>query len=58
MSADVSMNRVVGNSWFAAILAVLELILGFVMVSFPLLLGAAAVWVAGVALVVLGLVHL
>ncbi len=58
MSAEVSVNRVVGNSWFAAILAVLELVLGFVMLSFPMLLGAAAVWVTGVALVVIGMVHL
>lgn len=58
MSADVSMNKVMGNSWLAAILAVLELVLGFVMLSFPMLLGAAAVWVAGVALVLIGLVHL
>lgn len=47
-----------GNSWLSAILAVLELVLGFVMLSFPMLLGTAAIWVAGVALVVIGLVHL
>ncbi|MBQ4594827.1 MAG: DUF308 domain-containing protein [Akkermansia sp.] len=58
MGTDISMNRVVGNSWFAAILAVLELILGFVMLSFPMLLGTAAVWVTGIALVIIGLVHL
>lgn len=58
MSTGVSVNRVVGNSWLTAILAVLELVLGFVMLSFPMLLGTAAVWVAGVALVVIGLVHL
>lgn len=58
MSAERCMNRWVGNSWVAAILAMLELVLGFVMLSFPLLLGAAGVWVAGVALLVIGLVHL
>lgn len=58
MSADITANRVMGNSWLSAILAVLELVLGFVMLSFPMLLGTAAIWVAGVALVVIGLVHL
>lgn len=47
-----------GNSWLSAILAVLELVLGFAMLSFPMLLGTAAVWVAGVALVIIGIVHL
>ena len=58
MSAERCMNRWVGNSWVAAILAMMELVLGFIMLSFPLLLGAAGVWVAGVALLVIGLVHL
>lgn len=58
MSADCCMKRWVGNAWLAAILAMLELILGFVMLSFPLLLGAAGVWVAGVAFLVIGIVHL
>lgn len=48
----------VSNHWLGAILAMAELILGFLMLSFPLLLGAAAVWVCGVALVIIGLVHL
>lgn len=58
MNAESKVNRVVGNSWFAAILAVLELILGFLMLSFPFILGAAAIWVAGFALIVIGLVHI
>ncbi|MBE6417029.1 MAG: hypothetical protein E7033_01030 [Akkermansiaceae bacterium] len=51
-------SKVMGNSWFSAILAVLELVLGFAMLSFPMLLGTAAVWVAGFVLLVLGVVHL
>lgn len=45
------------NNWLGGILAVAELILGFVMLSFPLLLGTAAVWVCGVALLLLAIVH-
>ena len=58
MSATSTTVRPIGNNWLGAILAMAELILGFLMLSFPLLLGAAAVWVCGVALVIIGLVHL
>ena len=51
-------NKLMNNSWFTAILAVLELVLGFAMLSFPMLLGTAAVWVMGFVLLVLGLVRL
>lgn len=51
-------ERMLGSPWLAAVLAVLELILGFAMLSFPYLLGASAVWVAGFVFVVLGVVHL
>ena len=47
-----------GSPWLAAVLAVLELVLGFAMLSFPYLLGASAVWVGGFVFVVLGVLHL
>jgi len=47
-----------GNVWLAAFLAVLELVLGFVMLSFPYLLGASAVWVGGFVFLMMGLMHL
>lgn len=55
---NTAVNRVVGSSWLAALLAVAELILGFAMLSFPFLLGSAAVWVAGFVFVIVGLLHL
>lgn len=58
MNADTPVRRVVGSPWLAAVLAVLELILGFAMLSFPYLLGASAVWVCGFVLVAVGLMHL
>ena len=44
--------------WVAALLAVLELLLGFILLSFPFLLGASAVWVGGFVLAVAGLIRL
>lgn len=44
--------------WVAGILAVLELVLGFILLSFPMLLGLSAVWVGGFVLVVAGLIRL
>ncbi len=58
MSSDCPSNCVIGSPWLAAVLAVMELILGFAMLSFPYLLGASAVWVAGFVFVILGLLHL
>lgn len=59
MSAETSsLNRVAGNAWFVGLIAVLELVLGFAMLSFPYLLGASAVWVAGFVFLVVGLMHL
>ncbi len=58
MNTDTPVRRVIGSPWLAAILAVLELMLGFAMLSFPYLLGASAVWVCGFVLVVVGLMHL
>ncbi|MDO5470338.1 MAG: DUF308 domain-containing protein [Akkermansia sp.] len=58
MNSDSRIHRFAGNPWLAAFLAVLELLLGFVLLSFPYLLGASAVWVAGFVLVVMGVLHL
>ena len=52
------MGRVASSSWLVALLAVAELILGFVLLSFPYFLGASAVWVMGVVLLVVGLMRL
>ncbi len=47
-----------GRPWLAGILAVLELVLGFILLSFPYLLGLSAVWVGGFVLAVAGLIRL
>ncbi len=49
---------VLGRPWVAGVLAVLELLLGFILLSFPFLLGASAVWVGGFVLAVAGLIRL
>lgn len=59
MNADISsFNRTAGNAWFVGLIAVLELVLGFIMLSFPYLLGASAVWVAGFVFLAVGIIHL
>ena len=47
-----------GRPWVAGVLAVLELLLGFILLSFPFLLGASAVWVGGFVRAVAGLIRL
>lgn len=47
-----------GNTWVVSVLAILELVLGFVLLSFPLLLGASAVWVGGFVLLIAGVLRL
>ena len=54
---DSPMQRIISNAWLGAILAVLELVLGFAMLSFPFLLGTAAVWVTGFMLVFIACVN-
>lgn len=54
---NASMQRIISNAWLGAILAVLELVLGFAMLSFPFLLGTAAVWVMGFMLVFIACVN-
>lgn len=46
------------SPWLVGLLAVLELVLGFVLLSFPFLLGASAVWVGGFVLLVVGVLRL
>ena len=50
-------GRVVTNSWLVALLAIAELVLGFVLLSFPYIMGASAVWVAGFVLLVVALMR-
>lgn len=57
MSSDCKTARVLRSPWLAAIIAILELVLGFAMLSFPYILGASAVWVAGFVFVVVGILH-
>ncbi len=51
-------SSILSRPWVAGILAVLELVLGFILLSFPFLLGASAVWVGGFVLAVAGLIRL
>ncbi|MBQ2380538.1 MAG: DUF308 domain-containing protein [Akkermansia sp.] len=58
MNTDSRLVRMATSPWLAVFLAVLELLLGFILLSFPFLLGASAVWVGGFVLLVMGLMHL
>lgn len=49
--------RLVVTPWVTGILAVAELVLGFLLLSFPFVLGASAVWVCGFVLFASGLVR-
>ena len=51
-------SRWMARPWVAGVLAVLELVLGFILLSFPMLLGLSAVWVSGFVLAVAGLIRL
>ncbi|MBQ4613447.1 MAG: DUF308 domain-containing protein [Akkermansia sp.] len=50
-------GRMAGNTWVVSILAVLELVLGFILLGFPLILGASAVWVGGFVLLIAGVLR-
>ncbi len=50
--------RTFSSPWWVAILALLELVLGFILLSFPALLGASAIWVAGFVLIAVALMRL
>ncbi len=57
-SASSVVYRTFSSPWWVAILALLELVLGFVLLSFPALLGASAIWVAGFVLLAVALMRL
>lgn len=46
------------NPWVTGLLAVAELVLGFLLLGFPFMLGTSAVWVCGFVLFVAGAVRL
>lgn len=52
------LRRFCTNPWVMGIMAMLELFLGFILLSFPFLLGASAVWVGGFVLMAVGLMRL
>ena len=46
------------NPWVLGIIAVLELVFGFILLGFPYLLGASAIWVTGCVLIIAGVLRL
>lgn len=52
------LQRLMSGSWLAGLLAVLELILGFMLLTSPFILGTSAVWVCGFVLVIVGIARL
>ncbi len=50
--------RTFSSPWWVAVLALLELVLGFVLLSFPALLGASAIWVAGFVIIAVAIMRL
>ncbi len=57
-ASSCCLRRALTSPWWVALLALLELVLGFVLLSFPALLGASAIWVAGFVLIAVGLMRL
>ncbi len=57
-SSTCCVRRALNSPWWVALLALLELVLGFVLLSFPALLGASAIWVAGFVLIAVGIMRL
>jgi len=51
-------TRALGSPWLAGILALLEIVLGFILLGFPFLLGLSTVCVFGFVLTVAGLIRL
>lgn len=47
-------TQLLSRPWVAGILAALELVLGFILLAFPFLLGVSAVWVGGFVLAIAG----
>lgn len=57
-NADSRACRIILNPWVTGLLAMAELVLGFLLLGFPFVLGASAVWVCGFVLFVAGSVRL
>lgn len=53
-----SLREIVASPWWLAALAVGELILGFILLGFPLLLGASAIWLGGFLFIGAGILRL
>ena len=58
ISTQTTMGHATTRSWLVALLAIAELVLGFVLLSFPYIMGASAVWVGGFVLLVAALMRL
>ncbi len=58
MNKSSVLHRTLSSPWWVAALALLELVLGFILLSFPALLGASAIWVAGFVIVAVALMRL
>ncbi len=56
--ADSCACCIIVNPWVTGLLAMAELVLGFLLLGFPFVLGASAVWVCGFVLFVAGAVRL
>lgn len=50
-------ERMAQSSWLIALAATVELVLGFILLSFPFLLGGAAVWAGGIILIIAGIMR-
>ncbi len=53
-----SLREVVASPWWLAALALGELVLGFILLSYPLLLGASVVWLGGALFIGAGVLRL
>lgn len=56
MNEEIKTRR--GTPWWVALLAALELVFGFILLSFPFLLGASAIWVGGFFFVAVGIMRM
>lgn len=52
------LQHFMSSAWLAGLLAVLEMVFGFILLSFPFILGTSAVWVCGFVLVIVGIARL
>lgn len=56
-SIQTKTNMALGSPWVMSLLAIVELVLGFILLGFPYLLGASAIWVFGIVLLAVGLLR-